>query len=71
MRSQVIRFIVVTALFIIWAPPSIAQEMVKEPSTKKMFLKEVTFSHDSTDYTVTLTGLTVRKAIWTALKTLM
>ena len=61
MRSQVRRFIIVTALFFICAPPSMAQEMVKESSTKKMFLKEVTFSHDSTDYTVTLTGLTVRK----------
>ena len=61
MRSPVRRFIIVTALFFIWAPPSMAQEMVKESSTKKMFLKEVTFSHDSTDYTVTLTGLTVRK----------
>ncbi len=61
MRSQVIRFTIVTALFIIWATPSMAQEMVKESSTKKMFPKEVTFSHDSRDYTMTLTGLTVRK----------
>lgn len=38
-----------------------SQDMVKEPSTEKNFPKTVTCSSGTSEYTVTLTGLSVRK----------
>lgn len=38
-----------------------AQDVVIETSTEKEFPREVTFSHDTTTYTLTATGTTVRK----------
>jgi hypothetical protein len=41
-----------------------AQDVVIEESTEKEFPREVSFSHDSTDYTLTATGTTVRKKLF-------
>jgi hypothetical protein len=73
MRSNLLSIFVTAMLIIIFAPslraqmsdvPSAQQENVQEPSTDKFFPKEVTFSYDSTDYTVSLTGLGVRKKLF-------
>ncbi|MGB2957619.1 MAG: chalcone isomerase family protein [Bacteroidota bacterium] len=46
---------------IVLSAVSPAQDVVIEESTEKEFLREVTLSHDSTEYTLTATGTTVRK----------
>jgi len=46
---------------IVLSAVSPAQDVVVEESTEKEFLREVTFSHDTTEYTLTATGTTVRK----------
>ncbi len=39
----------------------LAEETVKESATGKMFAKQITFSHNGTDFTLSITGATVRK----------
>ena len=52
------------ALLVSWAGLLFAaDEMIEESSTGKMFPKQVTVSHEGTDYTLTLTGATVRKKV--------
>jgi hypothetical protein len=57
-------------LLIVFAPslraqmgdiPSATEENVQEPSTDKFFPKEVAFTYDGKDYTLSVTGLGVRK----------
>lgn len=46
------------------ALPGFAQQTVKEPSTEKSFPVTVTYTSGGTDYTMTVTGLTVRKKMF-------
>ena len=39
----------------------VGQQKVKEGSTGKLFPAEISFKHDTSDYTLKVTGLTVRK----------
>ena len=48
---------------LVCAPMLIAQETVKEKSTGKSFPTTITVSHEGTDFTLALTGTTVRKKL--------
>lgn len=70
MRTTLLSIFVTAALMLFFAPslraqmgdiPSAQQENVQEPSTDKFFPKEVAFSYEGSDYTLSLTGLGVRK----------
>lgn len=54
MRSSILILLLLPALLL-------SQTMVKEPSTEKSFPSSVTFKSGSTEYTLNLTGLAVRK----------
>jgi hypothetical protein len=54
MRSSILFLFLFPALLL-------SQTMVKEPSTEKNFPSSVTFKSGSTEYTLNLTGLSVRK----------
>lgn len=57
-----LKSIFVIAVFSIGLTVSLtAQDMVEESSTDKKFPREVTFSYDGTEYSLTVTGLAVRK----------
>jgi hypothetical protein len=49
------------ALILLFSLTAIAEEKVKEPSTGKSFPAQVSFTQDGKDYTLTLTGVAVRK----------
>lgn len=70
MRLQLLSMFIIAALLIAFAPgmkaqmqniPSQAEETVVESSTEKSFPKTVSFTHGDTDYTLSVTGLAVRK----------
>lgn len=70
MRSQLLSMFVITVLLIVFAPNLKAQmqniqsqveETVVEPSTDKSFPKNVSFTYGDTDYTLSVTGVAVRK----------
>lgn len=62
-RTSLLTTIAAAALFI--SPISTpAQEPVKEPSTGKSFPAEVKVSYGGADYTLKVTGLTVRKKVF-------
>ncbi|MBI5471171.1 MAG: chalcone isomerase family protein [Ignavibacteriae bacterium] len=54
-------YICIAALLCFAAVSSLAQEKVTEPSTGKNFDSKVSFDYNNTDYTLQLTGVTVRK----------
>lgn len=53
--------VIFAALLAMCALPLLAQEMVKESSTGKEFPKQVSFTHDGTEYVLSITGTAVRK----------
>ena len=55
--------IVILSAFMFLLSPTYAQENVKEPSTGKNFPGQVSFTHDGKNYTLTLTGVSVRKKL--------
>ena len=55
--------IVTLSAFMFFLFPIYAQENVKEPSTGKSFPDQLSFTHDGKDYTLTLTGVSVRKKL--------
>lgn len=57
-RRMMVMFV---ALLAMCALPLLAQETVKESSTGKNFPKQVTFTHDGTEYVLSITGTAVRK----------
>ena len=70
MRSQLLSMFVIAVLLIVFAPNLKAQmqniqsqveETVVEPSTGKSFPKNVSFTYGDTDYTLSVTGVAVRK----------
>ena len=61
MNRYIVTLAIVVAFFLSWSIPALAQEMVEESSTGKKFPAEVSFTYDGKDYTLSLTGLTVRK----------
>jgi hypothetical protein len=59
------KIILYISLLIIAVPfLAAAQQTVKEPSTEKSFPAEVKFKYADKDYSITLTGLTVRKKLF-------
>lgn len=70
MRSHLLSMFVIALLLIVFTPamkaqmqniPSQAEETVVESSTDKSFPKNVSFTYEDTDYTLSVTGLAVRK----------
>jgi hypothetical protein len=55
--------LVITSALMLFLSPVYAQENVKEPSTGKNFPGQVSFTHDGKNYTLTLTGVSVRKKL--------
>lgn len=58
MKQFCLALIAFSTLFAVLCP---GQQKVKEGSTGKMFPAEISFKHDTTEYTLKVTGLTVRK----------
>jgi hypothetical protein len=56
-------FLSLLLLLAVVAPFAVAQETVKEPSTEKSFPTRVSYTSGGTEYTMALTGLTVRKKV--------
>ncbi len=56
-----VTFISVISLML-WTTLSLSQEMVEESSTNKKFPAEITFQYQDADYSLTITGVAVRKA---------
>ena len=70
MRAHALPMFLIVALLLTFAPAlqaqmqndsSPAQETVEESSTGKSFPAEVSFNYDGADYTLSITGTTVRK----------
>lgn len=61
MKPKHCMMVMIAALLAICALPLLAQETVKESSTGKEFPKQVSFTHDGTEYVLSITGTAVRK----------
>ena len=55
--------IVILSIFTFFLSPAFAQENVKEPSTGKDFPGQVSFTNEGKTYTVSITGVSVRKKL--------
>jgi len=50
-------------ILLLWITPCLAQQPVKEPATDKEFPQRITFVEDNKDYSLEITGVSVRKKI--------
>lgn len=61
MKKRLQQLVLTVALALLFTAAATAQETVEEPSSGKTFPREITFNYDGQDYTLTATGVAVRK----------